>query len=82
MLSQKRGMKYLFQWCLWNLSGFADDELLQYAWTTKMAKELIRYLRYEPQSIPEELLKKHLTEGLTLGQLLRKELPLSAPLGR
>ena len=81
MLSQKRGMKYLFQWCLWNLSGFADDELLQHAWTPKMAKELIRYLGYEPQSIPEELLKKQLTEGLTLGQLLQRELPLSAPFG-
>lgn len=82
VLSEKLGTKYLFRWCIWNLSGFADDELLQYAWTTKMAKELIRYLRYEPQSIPEELLKKQLSEGLTLGQLLHRELPLSAPLGR
>ena len=81
-LSQKHGMKYLFKWCIWNLSGFADDELLQYAWTPKMAKELIRYLKYEPQSIPDVLLKKQITEKLTLGQLLQNELPFAAPIGR
>ena len=82
MLSQKHGMKYLFKWCLWNLSGFADDELLQYAWTPKMAKELIRYLKYEPQGIPDNLLKKQITEKLTLGQLLQNELPYFTPVGR
>ena len=80
-LSKKRGKKYLFQWCLWNLSSFSDDELLQYAWTTKMAKELIRYLKYEPQSIPEALFSKRITEELTLGQLLQKELHFRTPVG-
>lgn len=81
-LSKKHGMKYLFQWCLWNLSGFADDEMPQYAWTPKMAKELIRYLKYEPQSIPKALLSKRITEKLTLGQLLQSELPFAAPIGQ
>lgn len=81
-LSQKRGKKYLFQWCLWNLSGFADDELPQYAWTPKMAKELILYLKYEPKGIPVDLLKKQISESLTVGQLLQNELPFAAPIGQ
>lgn len=79
---QKRGKKYLLKWCLWNLSGFDDDELLQYAWTPKMAKELICYLEYDPQSIPDAFLKKQITEKLTLGQLLQNELPFVTPVGR